>query len=123
MPKFRKRPVVIEAVQLTERTEIPTLEGVMVGNPGDWLITGVKGEQYPCKPDIFEATYEVADAPTVEQAELTALRPWAEIGKRAVDERWFDAPYLPCCQRSGDIGHAPDCLIPALLAQLEDAAI
>lgn len=48
----------IDAVLLTERVEIATLEGVMVGNPGDWLITGVKGEQYPCKPDIFEATYE-----------------------------------------------------------------
>lgn len=60
MAKFRKKPVVIEAVQLTERTEIHTLEGTMVGEPGDWLITGVKGEQYPCKPDIFAATYEPA---------------------------------------------------------------
>ena len=62
MPKFRKRPVVIEAIRLTERTEVKTLEGVMVGNPGDWLITGVKGEQYPCKPDIFAATYEPVEA-------------------------------------------------------------
>lgn len=58
MAKFRKKPVVIEAVQLLERTEIKTLEGVMVGNPGDWLITGVAGEQYPCRDDIFRATYE-----------------------------------------------------------------
>jgi len=58
MPKFRKKPVVIEAVQLTERLEIETLEGTMVGEPGDWLITGVQGEKYPCKPDIFEQTYE-----------------------------------------------------------------
>ena len=58
MPKFRKKPVVIEAVQLTERTEIETLEGTMVGDVGDWLITGVAGEKYPCKPDIFERTYE-----------------------------------------------------------------
>ena len=58
MPKFRKKPVVIEAEQLTERIVIKTLEGDMVGRVGDWLITGVKGEQYPCKPDIFEATYE-----------------------------------------------------------------
>ena len=64
MPKYRKRPVVIEAVRLTERTEIRTLEGVMVGNAGDWLITGVKGERYPCKPDIFEATYEPAESQT-----------------------------------------------------------
>jgi hypothetical protein len=39
---------------------IPTLEGVMRANPGDWIIRGVKGEVYPCKPDIFEATYEPA---------------------------------------------------------------
>lgn len=56
--KFRKKPVVIEAFQTTERVEIHTLEGVMVANVGDWIITGINGEQYPCKPDIFEATYE-----------------------------------------------------------------
>ena len=61
MPKFRKLPVVIDAVELRERTEIRTTEGVMVGEPGDWLITGVKGERYPCKPDIFAATYEPAE--------------------------------------------------------------
>ena len=59
--KFRKRPVVIEAIKLKERVEIRTLEGVMVGEPGDWLITGVKGEKYPYKPDIFEETYEPVD--------------------------------------------------------------
>ena len=56
--KYRKKPVIIDAVQLTERIEIDTLEGIMIGNPGDWLITGVKGEQYPCKDDIFRMTYE-----------------------------------------------------------------
>ena len=40
--------------------EIATLEGVMRGEVGDWIIQGVKGEFYPCKPDIFEATYEPA---------------------------------------------------------------
>ena len=39
---------------------IDTLEGGHIVCPGDWIITGVKGEKYPCKPDIFEATYEVA---------------------------------------------------------------
>lgn len=39
---------------------IDTLEGQMRADPGDWIIKGVKGEFYPCKPDIFEATYEVA---------------------------------------------------------------
>lgn len=83
MPKFRKKPVVIEAVQytgapLSEQTAaafaernlkmrivdgvvalvIPTLEGDMLAMPGDWIIRGVKGEIYPCKPDIFAATYE-----------------------------------------------------------------
>ena len=43
---------------------IDTLEGGHIVCPGDWIITGVKGEKYPCKPDIFEATYEkVDDAP------------------------------------------------------------
>ncbi len=86
--KFRKKPVVIEAVQLRWDTwsemcdfanvgrleeghpqgvelsdnrigmNIPTLEGVMLASEGDWIIRGVKGELYPCKPDIFEATYE-----------------------------------------------------------------
>ena len=37
---------------------IPTLEGVMTACPGDWIIRGVKGEFYPCKPDIFDATYD-----------------------------------------------------------------
>lgn len=58
MAKFRKRPVVIEAIRLTERVTISTLEGEMIGEGGDWLITGVKGEKYPCKDDIFRATYE-----------------------------------------------------------------
>lgn len=98
MPKFRKKPVVIEAVQLTwanwseictfvhvgsldagqpegcyidaegnPTTEshlqtiglrIPTLEGLMVARQNDWIIKGVKGEFYPCKPDIFDVTYE-----------------------------------------------------------------
>jgi len=80
MPKFRKRPVVIEAVlnsvdlkpadlfafvgtfdgiKINGHTIfIETLEGVMCANEGDWIIKGVKGEFYPCKPDIFDATYE-----------------------------------------------------------------
>lgn len=86
--KFRKKPVVIEAFQWTggpDQTEDPiwivdaiksgdvvlddagtnqvtmqilTLEGVMSATPGDFIIQGVKGEIYPCKPDIFAATYE-----------------------------------------------------------------
>jgi len=41
--------------------DIPTLEGTMTASPGDWIIKGVKGEFYPCKPDIFDATYEPVD--------------------------------------------------------------
>ncbi len=78
--KFRKKPVVVEAIRwdgnnivaVTEFMQpaapvylnrddivgIQTLEGVMVARIGDWLIKGIAGELYPCKPDIFEATYE-----------------------------------------------------------------
>lgn len=56
--KYRKKPVVIEAFKTEVEMKIETLEGTMTASPGDYVITGVKGEQYPCKPDIFEATYE-----------------------------------------------------------------
>ena len=73
--KYRKKPVVIDAVQWFQLGDHPavepahprtgadlpfiqTLEGKLYVTPGDWIITGVKGECYPCKPDIFEATYE-----------------------------------------------------------------
>lgn len=90
MAKFRKKPVVIEAVRYNGinaaeidefagrklerdiidtayqagtappimRLVIPTLEGNMTASPGDWIIRGVQGEYYPCKPDIFALTYE-----------------------------------------------------------------
>ena len=44
---------------------IATLEGVMQAKPGDWIIRGVQGEFYPCKPDIFAATYEPAEVVTL----------------------------------------------------------
>jgi hypothetical protein len=56
--KYRKRPVVIDARQLTQRVEINTREGTVVGEPGDYLIVGVEGEIYPCGREIFEQTYE-----------------------------------------------------------------
>jgi hypothetical protein len=55
---YRKKPIVIQAAVIKETMEIETLEGTMTGNPGDMLIIGVEGEKYPCKPDIFEKTYE-----------------------------------------------------------------
>ena len=81
MPRFRKKPVVIEAIQWTGKNfaevyslalaggrvvlgldghdvRITTPEGVMIASPGDWIIKGVAGELYPCKPKIFEQTYE-----------------------------------------------------------------
>lgn len=79
MAKFRKKPVEIEAKCFTGgnhnaliewgaeagirraasgRLIIPTLEGDMTVSIGDWIIKGVQGEFYPCKPDIFEATYD-----------------------------------------------------------------
>ena len=51
----------VYADELGEFLSIPTLEGRMRANPGDWIITGVKGEKYPCKPDIFDKTYEPAE--------------------------------------------------------------
>ena len=79
MPPFRKRPVVISAEQffaakrpypegVIDLDESPhslpiivTPEGVLLVTEGDWIITGVKGEKYPCKPDIFEMTYEACE--------------------------------------------------------------
>ncbi len=58
--KFRKKQIVIEAYQTDKEMIIHTLEGDMLASPGDWIITGVNGEQYPCKPDIFEKTYDLA---------------------------------------------------------------
>jgi len=57
--KYRKRPVVIEAYQTDEETIIKTLEGDMKANVGDYIITGVNGERYPYKPEIFHKTYEL----------------------------------------------------------------
>jgi hypothetical protein len=60
MAKYRKKPVVIDAVRNEGPPfEIHTIEGTMTAQTGDWIITGFKGEHYPCKPDIFEATYEL----------------------------------------------------------------
>ncbi len=70
MPKFRKKPVVVEAIQISRPMTIETPEGTMKGEPGDWLITGVEGEQYFCKDRIFRQTYE-----PVEQEEDNQQKP------------------------------------------------
>lgn len=59
--KYRKKPVIIEAYQTDKELDIETLEGTMHASVGDYIITGVDGEHYPCKPNIFEKTYELVD--------------------------------------------------------------
>lgn len=60
--KFVKKPIVIEAYQTDKEMIVQTLEGPLRATPGDWIITGIRGEQYPCKPDVFERTYTPVDA-------------------------------------------------------------
>ena len=62
MAKFMRVPTVIEAYRTDVAMDILTLEGVLRAAPGDWIITGIRGEKYSCKPDIFERTYvQVSD--------------------------------------------------------------
>jgi len=55
---YKKKPVKIKAVELTENIKIKTREGILVGYKGDFLIEGIEGEIYPCGKDIFWKTYE-----------------------------------------------------------------
>lgn len=55
---YRKKPVIIKAYIAKKEMTIHTLEGDMKAEAGDYIITGIKGEQYPCKPDVFTKTYE-----------------------------------------------------------------
>ena len=128
--KFRKKPVVIEAYRLPSAGEdvphsfyewvdevgfsqwesdhdegllIKTLEGVMRADPCDWIIKGVAGEFYPCKPDIFAATYEPVsdDAPSAPQADIGRLR---ECAQRLVDgARWGLAGALSPSSKAREI--------------------
>ena len=56
--KYVKKPVVVEAYQTDREITIHTLEGDLMASVGDYIIIGVNGEKYPCKPDIFKRTYE-----------------------------------------------------------------
>lgn len=58
---FRKKPVIVQAYQTDKEIIIDTLEGSMKASIGDWIITGVNGEKYPCKPEIFKKTYDEAE--------------------------------------------------------------
>lgn len=62
MAKFRKKPITIDAIRCKQKAMIQTLEGPLFARAGDWIITGVKGERYPCRDDIFRETYEPTDA-------------------------------------------------------------
>lgn len=59
--KYRKHPIVIEAYQTDREMIIQTLEGPLHASVGDYIITGIRGEQYPRKPDVFEKTYELVE--------------------------------------------------------------
>lgn len=83
MTKYRKKPILVEAEQWFDGPftdgvhmlkhemdpakessywpHVHTLEGELRVSPGDWIITGIKGEKYPCKPDIFDLTYELVE--------------------------------------------------------------
>lgn len=74
--KYRKKPVVIEAYQTDKELDIETLEGTMHTSVGDYIITGVNGEQYPCKPDIFEKTYEPVDKLRGLRAKFASVDEW-----------------------------------------------
>lgn len=57
--KAKKKPIVVDAYQTEKQVIIKTLEGNMVAKPGDYIITGVEGEQWPVKKEIFEKTYDI----------------------------------------------------------------
>ncbi len=59
MARYKKLPIEVDAVQCEDERIILTLEGPMFANPGDWIITGISGERYPCKDKIFRKTYEL----------------------------------------------------------------
>ena len=59
--KVRKKPIEITAYKADKEMVIHTLEGDMQAKKGDYIITGINGEQYPCKPDIFHKTYDVLE--------------------------------------------------------------
>lgn len=62
--KAVKKPIVVECYIAEKEEIIHTLEGDMKANVGDYVITGLRGEKYPCKPDIFKATYDILDDST-----------------------------------------------------------
>ncbi len=54
-----KKPIPVRCIQIHETFEVETMEGIMTGKPGDWLMVGIHGEMYPIDRDIFEKTYDL----------------------------------------------------------------
>lgn len=77
--QYVKKPVIVEAYQTDKEEYIETLEGVMKANKGDWIIRGIKGELYPCKPDVFDETYNEYDN---EINIYSDFKEWNKINKR-----------------------------------------
>ena len=126
MSKYIKKPVEIEAVQWNgEITQdlldlikdnkrdceidsnnrtvaIKTLEGVMTANAGDFIIKGVKGELYPCKPDIFEATYEISQNREIERIKKLDAEKMAEF--------LTDFDCFRCCEHDGSCKTRSNCV-------------
>ena len=157
MPKYRKKAVIVDAVQLrwdtwSEMCEhagvgkldegkpegsqdgekiqllIPTLEGLMTASENDYVIRGVKGELYPCKPDIFEETYELVDIvegePVPDSMPTTQhflKHPHGEVGFEVVGnkivERWNVTESLGESQALSD---KAKCVNPKVAAELCD---
>lgn len=161
--KFRKKPVEIEAVQWLKAGDHPevkihtqggdvfvngqhyidTLEGKMLVTPGDWIIRGVKGELYPCKPDIFEATYEPVSTdsgmnsgdliPIAErERSMIELREWAvsrwraEVQhrpllnkhRRALDDCWRQVMIYAGIDPDAAVGLSHDTMLAAGSAEM-----
>ena len=75
---YRKKPVTVTAYQTDKEFDIPTPEGTMTASVGDFIITGVKGEQYPCKPDIFFETYDVEDT-SISDSVMVNIGEWSSL--------------------------------------------
>src|SRR5690242_20346650 len=143
--RFRKKPVEVEAIQwdgqnmdafnvwldppdggsaglpfseaLTVKClAIETLEGTMIAQPGDWIIRGVKGEFYPCKPDVFSATYEAVMLPPPKPL-------WSIEYEKMFDGKWnraivrYDSEFI-AQDMAADLERAPGYRVIRLLAPL-----
>lgn len=83
--KYVKKSVVIEAYQTDKEMIIHTLEGDMKASVGDYIITGVNGEQYPCKPDIFDKTYDSVENNNLNFGDAIAA---IKAGSRCARKGW-----------------------------------